>query len=68
MLNFTIPIRSIVTNSIKMHTQGVNVSSEMIKDMGIRILEEMCPDEEKIHVTFSNGPFIDVNANSARSS
>ncbi len=40
-----------------MHTQGVNVSSEMIKDMGIRILEEMCPDEEKIHVTFSNGPF-----------
>ncbi len=36
--------------------------------MGIRILEEMCPDEEKIHVTFSNGPFIDVNANGARSS
>ncbi len=23
----------------------------------------MCPDEKKIHVTLSNGPFIDVNAN-----
>ncbi len=45
---------------IKMHTQGVNLSSEMIKEMGIRILEEMCPDEKKIHVTFSNGPFIDA--------
>ncbi len=45
-------------------------SSEMIKEMGIRILDgvnEMCPDEKKIHVTFSNVPFIDVNANCARS-
>ncbi len=26
-------------------------------------VNEMCPDEKKIHVTLSNGPFIDVNAN-----
>ncbi len=46
-----------------MHTQGVNLSSEMIKEMGIRILDgvnELRPDEKKIHVTLSNGPFIDA--------
>ncbi len=55
---------------IKMHSKGVNVSSEMIKEMGIRILDrvnEMYPDGKKIHVAFSNGPFIDVNAHCARS-
>ncbi len=38
--------------------------------MGIRTLDgvdEMRPDEKKIHLTFSNGPFIDVNATCARS-
>ncbi len=53
-----------------MHAQRVNVSSEIIKEMGIRILDgviEIRPDEKKIHLTFSNGPFIDVNANRARS-
>ncbi len=46
-----------------MHSQGVNVPSEMIKEMAIRILDgvnEMCPDEKKIYGTLSNGPFIDV--------
>ncbi len=39
----------------------VNVSSEIIKEMGIRILDgvnQIRPDEKKIHLTFSNGPFI----------
>ncbi len=62
--------KALLTWVNEMHTQGVNVSSEMIKEMGIRILDgvnEMCPDEKKIHVTLSNGPFIDVNANCPRS-
>ncbi len=53
-----------------MHAQRVNVSSEIIKEMGIRILDgvnEIRPDEKKIHLPFSNGPFIDVKANCARS-
>ncbi len=36
----------------------MNVSLEMVKEMGIRILDgvnEMCPDEKKIHVTFLTG-------------
>ncbi len=55
---------------MEMHVQRVNVSSEIIKEMGIRIhdgVNEIRPDEKKIHLTFSNGPFIDVNANHARS-
>ncbi len=48
----------------------MNVSLEMVKEMGIRILDgvnEMCPDEKKNSCDFSNGPYIDVNANCARS-
>ncbi len=53
-----------------MHARGVNVSSEMIKETGTRILDEINenrPDEKKIHSNFPKGPFIDVNANCARS-
>ncbi len=42
----------------KMHAQGVNCSSKMMKEMGISILgrvNEMVPDEKKIHLTFCNG-------------
>ncbi len=42
---------------IKMLAQGVDGSSEMIKEMGIWILEgvnEMRPDEKKINLKFSN--------------
>ncbi len=38
-----------------MHAQGVNVSSEMIKEMGIKILDrvnEVVPDEKNIHYDF----------------
>ncbi len=55
---------------IEMHVQRVNVSLELIKEMGIRILDgvnEIRPDEkEKIALRFSNRPFIDVITNRAR--
>ncbi len=42
----------------EMHTQGMNGSSKMMKEMGISILgrvNEMLQNEKKIHLTFSNG-------------
>ncbi len=42
----------------EIHAEGVNVSSKMIIEMGIRIrdrVNEKLPDEKKIHSTFSNG-------------
>ncbi len=50
--------KALLTCVNEMHAQGVNVSSEMIKEMGIRILErvnKMLPDEKKIRSTFSKG-------------
>ncbi len=54
----------------KMHAQGVNIPSETVKELGIRILDgvnDMRPAEKNIHWTFCNGAFIDVNANCERS-
>ncbi len=44
--------------SINIHNQRMNVSLEMVKEIGIRILDGvygMCPDEKKIQVTFLTG-------------
>ncbi len=57
--------KALLTWVKKIHTQRVNVSLEMIKEVGIRILDgvnEMCPDEKENSCEFSNGPNIDVNA------
>ncbi len=40
---------------LEMHAERVNVSSEIIKEMGIRILDgvnEIRPDEKKIQLDF----------------
>ncbi len=42
--------KALLTCVNEMHAQGVNVSSEIIEEMGIRILDrvnEMLPDEKK---------------------
>ncbi len=47
--------KALLTWVNEMHAQGVNGSSKMMKEMGISILgrvNEMLPDEKKIHFTF----------------
>ncbi len=50
--------KALLTWVNEIHAQAVNVSSGMIKEIGIRIIDrvnEMLPDEKKIHLTISNG-------------
>ncbi len=50
--------KALLTCVNEMHAQGVNVSSKMIQEMRISILgrvNEILPDEKKIHFTFSDG-------------
>ncbi len=56
--------KALLTCVNEMHAQGVYVSSEMIKEMGIRILErvnEMLPDEKKTRSTFSKGCLFQIS-------
>ncbi len=49
--------KALLTWVNEMHAQAVNVSSEMMKEMEVGLLDrvnEMLPDEKKIYLTFSN--------------